>query len=92
MTLKEEVLQHEEIFSLMYSPYRVDYLPLEEQIQKIKTSELKWYKNEEGFIYVWGWPGPDVNFYTRETYGKGWAYTKKEIIKEWETNENKTDK
>lgn len=92
MTLKEEVLQHEEIFSLMYSPYRVDSLPLEEQIQKIKTSELKWYKNEEGFIYVWGWPGPDANFYTRETYGKGWAYTKKEIIKEWETNENKTDK
>ena len=88
MTLKEEVIQHKEIFSLMYSPYRVDFLSLEEQIIKIKTSKLKWYKNGEGFIYIWGWPGPDANSYTRETYGKGWAYTKEEIIKEWESNEN----
>lgn len=93
MTLKEEVLQHKHIFSLMYSPNRFYDTPLKEQIIKINTSELKWYINEEGFIYVWGWPGPDANLYTRETYGKGWAYTRQEIIKAWENeNENQTCK
>lgn len=83
MTLKEEVLQHKSIFSLMYSPVRVNHLSLEEQIVEIEISELKWYLSNEGFVYVWGWPGPDSNSYTRETYGKGWAYTKEEIIKAW---------
>lgn len=83
MTLKEEVMKHDSIYSLMYSPYKLDSCPLEEQIVKIETSRLKWYKDEEGFIYIWGWPGPDSNSYTRKTYGKGWAYTKKEIIEAW---------
>lgn len=83
MTLKEEVLQHKNIFSLMYSPIRASHLSIEEQIVEIQTSKLKWYLNSEGFVYVWGWPGPDSNLYTRETYGKGWAYTKEEIIKAW---------
>lgn len=83
MTLKEEVMKHDSIYSLMYSPYKLDSCPLEEQIVKIETSRLKWYKDEEGFIYIWGWPGPDFNSYTHETYGKGWAYTKKEIIDAW---------
>lgn len=83
MTLKEEVMKHDSIYSLMYSPYKLDSCSLEEQIEKIETSRLKWYKDEEGFIYIWGWPGPDSNSYTRKTYGKGWAYTKKEIIEAW---------
>lgn len=83
MTLKEEVMKHDSIYSLMYSPTKVNFHSLEDQIIKIKTSELEWYKDEEGFIYIWGWPGPDFNSYERSTYGKGWAYTKKEIIKEW---------
>ena len=83
MTLKEEVLKYKYIFSLMYSPTRVNFHSLEEQIIKIETSELQWSEDEEKFIYIWGWPGPDYNIYSRDTYGKGWAYTKKEIIKEW---------
>ena len=83
MTLKEEVLRHKSIFSLMYSPVRAPYLSIEEQIVEIETSELQWFLSNEGFVYVWGWPGPDSNSYTRETYGKGWAYTKEEIIKAW---------
>lgn len=83
MTLKEEVLQHKSFFSLMYSPVRVPHLSIEEQIVEIETSKLKWYLNNEGFIYIWGWPGPDFNSYTRDTYGKGWAYTKEEIINAW---------
>lgn len=83
MTLKEEVLQHKHIFSLMYSPNRFYDTSLEKQIVKIEVSNLEWSENQETFIYVWGWPGPDFNLYTRETYGKGWAYTKKEIIDAW---------
>lgn len=83
MTLKQEVLEHETIFSLMYSPTFVDSRSLEDQIVEIEVSKLQWYKNEEGFMYVWGWPGPDMNDYTRETYGKGWAYTKEEIYNSW---------
>lgn len=83
MTLKEEVMKHDFIYSLMYSPYKLDSEPLEEQIVEIKTYKLEWYSDNEGFIYTWGWPGPDFNSYTRDTYGKGWAYTKEEIIKEW---------
>lgn len=83
MTLKEEVLQHKSFFSLMYSPVRVPHSSIEEQIVEIETSKLEWYLNNEGFIYIWGWPGPDFNSYTRDTYGKGWAYTKEEIINAW---------
>ena len=83
MTLKEEVMKHDFIYSLMYSSYKIDSCPLEEQIVKIETSKLKWYKDDEGFIYIWGWPGPDANSYKRSTYGKGWAYTKEEIIDAW---------
>ena len=83
MTLKEEVMKHDSIYSLMYSPHKLDSEPLEEQIVEIETSKLKWYLNNEGFTYTWGWPGPDFNSYTRDTYGKGWAYTKKEIIDAW---------
>ena len=83
MTLKEEVLQHKSFFSLMYSPVRAPHLSIEEQIVEIETSKLEWYLNNEGFTYTWGWPGPDFNSYTRDTYGKGWAYTKEEIIDAW---------
>ena len=30
MTLKEEVMKHDFIYSLMYSPYKLDYRSLEE--------------------------------------------------------------
>ena len=49
MTLKQEVLEHETIFSLMYSPTFVDSISLEDQIVEIEVSKLQWYENEEGF-------------------------------------------
>ena len=83
MTLKEEIQQHDTIFSLMYAPTRVSFRSLEDQIIEINVSKLKWFLDEEGFYYVWGWPGPDFNRYVREDYGKSWAYTKEEILKAW---------
>lgn len=28
----------------------------------------------DGFIYVWGWPGPDSNYYKEGDYGITWAW------------------
>ena len=83
-TLYNIVERHDKIYSLMYSPQRVYWTDLQDQIIKIKTSELEWSKDHNTFFYIWGWPGPDYNRYTFDTYGKGWAFTKKEIIKAWE--------
>lgn len=47
-----------------------------------------------GLIYIWGWPGPDYNFYGFDDYGKTWAFTEDEIEdpgdppdRKWVTNE-----
>lgn len=81
--LYDDVMSHEVIYSLMYSPQRVDFRTLEEDVIEIETSELKWSKDRSKFFYIWGWPGPDYNTYTEQTYGKGWAFTKEEIMHAW---------
>lgn len=81
--LFELVMKHSKIYSLMYSPQRVNHLSLEEQILEIPVSALDWNKDLQGFWYVWGYPGPDANRYDLTTYGKGWAFTKEEIIDAW---------
>lgn len=80
--LYDEVMSHDKIYSLLYSPQRTND-PIESQIIDIKTSELDWEKDYQGFVYIWGWPGPDYNRYTMQTYGKGWAFTKEEILRAW---------
>lgn len=83
-TLYNIVEKHDKIYSLMYSPQKLDGTDLQDQIVEIKTSRLEWSKNHNTFFFVWGGPGPDYNKYTFDTYGKGWAFTKEEIIKAWE--------
>lgn len=34
---------------------------------------------DSGIVYIWGWPGPDVNFYKWSDYGNTWALTKEEL-------------
>ena len=52
---------------------------------EIEIFKLKQY--DDGLLYVWGWPGPDMNFYSWEEYGDTWALTKKELgdVKFYET-------
>lgn len=55
-----------------------------DRILKIKTTEITkfvfdWYGEGPGFIYLWGWPGPDGNTYLLSDYGETWAFTKKEL-------------
>ena len=67
----------------MYSPNRVDWRTLDDQIMDISTNSIDWTDKKDKFIYVWGGPGPDFNVYTEDTYGKGWAFTKEEILAAW---------
>lgn len=83
MTLKEKLDNVKTIYSLMYSPTRVEWIDLKDQIIEIESDKLKFTRDEQGFFYVWGWPGPDSNYYDLSTYGKGWALTKQEIIEAW---------
>ena len=83
MNFKEEVMSHNIIYSLIYSPSVITYEPIESQIIEIQTKQLEWTKDDLSFYFVWGYPGPDYNKYSQETYGKGWAYTKEEIINAW---------
>ena len=82
------VMSHEKFYSLMYSPYLSKYSPLEEQIVEVKTSDICWAK--DGSSFIWGYPGPDYNEYTPQTYGKGWAFTKEEIIQSWAMDAQQT--
>lgn len=82
-TLYDIVERHSKIWSFLYSPLRVPGT-IESQLVEIEVSKLEWARHHNTFFYVWGWPGPDYNMYTWDTYGKGWAFTKEEIIKAWE--------
>lgn len=81
-----EVMKHDYIYSLMYSPHRMSNYPLDEQIIKLETEYLDWFDDQTGFFHFWGWPGPDYNKYTPDTYGKGWAFTKRRYTKLGEKN------
>lgn len=49
-------------------------------IVEIETKKFRYHKDdEETAYYIWGWPGPDYNIYSRENYGKDWAFTKQEM-------------
>lgn len=76
-------MSHEKVYSLLYSPVRIKNRPIREQLFEIETKDIRWGVSDDSFAYVWGWPGPDINVYTAETYGKGWAFTEEEILKAW---------
>lgn len=72
------------IYSRLYTGTVVnaDGTPTENNtIIEIETGNLSWSKDGETAYYVWGWPGPDYNIYSRENYGKDWAFAKREMEK-----------
>lgn len=49
-------------------------------IVEIETKKFRYHKDdEETAYYIWGWPGPDYNIYSRENYREDWAFTKREM-------------
>ena len=73
------------IYGYMYGQ-RIKSHPIEDDILFIKQKDLKISKQADCFLYVWGWPGPDVNFYYFKDYGKTWSFNKEDLIREEEIN------
>lgn len=70
------------IYSRLYTGTIVnaDGAPAENNtIIEIKTEKFRYSKDGEEAYYIWGWPGPDYNIYSRENYRKDWAFTKREM-------------
>lgn len=81
---KEEILKHKYIWGFAYgNPVKhvvtCEGIELEERdkLLRIETSDLHF--NENSFIYIWGWPGPDYNRYKYEDFGKTWCFHPREI-------------
>ena len=51
-----------------------------DKILEINKKDIEFCQNEDAFYYIWGWPGPDVNFYYFKDYGLTWAFNKNDFI------------
>lgn len=65
------------IYSRLYT--NADGICGNNTIIEIETGNLQWSKDEEAAYYIWGWPGPDYNIYSRGNYKTDWAFTKQEM-------------
>lgn len=54
VSLRDLVMSHEKIYSLLYSPCRIESDPIEKQIVEISTKSLRWSDDGTMFVYVWG--------------------------------------
>lgn len=50
-----------------------------DKIISISKLDLKLSKNQDCFIFIWGWPGPDANLYKFKDYGVTWAFSEEEL-------------
>lgn len=50
VSLREIVMSHEKIYSLLYSPCRIESDPIEKQIVEISTKSLRW--SDDGTMFV----------------------------------------
>lgn len=91
----EQKITNKEIYSNLYNKggiygymygQRIESRPIEEDIVFISKKYLQIGKHADCFIYVWGWPGPDVNFYEFKDYGKTWSFDKEDLIRKEEVN------
>ena len=70
------------IYSRLYTGTVVnaDGTPTENNtIIEIETGNLSLSKDGEAAYYIWGWPGPDYNIYSRGNYKIDWTFTKQEM-------------
>lgn len=70
-----------------------------DKLMHIEKSSLELVTHESGyplgFLYIWGYPGPDYNKYMFRDYGITWAFSEKDIRKmtyeEWEEYRNQQE-
>lgn len=73
----DEITNHDYIWAYMYgNPCGQDWT---DQLIRIEISKLIFFEDGEGFAFIWGWPGPDMNIYNCEDYGKTWCFYRNEM-------------
>ena len=73
---KQDILNQGTIYAYMYG----DKDSSNSDIIKISASKLILdTKDNNCFIYIWGWPGPNGNIYYYKDYGITWAFTTWEL-------------
>lgn len=72
------------IYAYMYGKPTINVVrngkTTEEQDKVIFIEREKLEVDFTGLTYVWGWPGPDFNFYKYSDYGITWALTEEELL------------
>ena len=73
---KQDILEQNTIYAYMYG----DKDNSNSDIIEISVDELILdTKDNDCFVYIWGWPGPDGNIYYYKDYGITWAFTPWEL-------------
>lgn len=66
-----------------YTDDGIEYHDRPDRLIFIKKNEIRLVEEdqtkEHGFLYRWGFPGPDWNFYKIKDYGRTWAFDPLEI-------------
>lgn len=62
------VMSHEKVYSLLYSPTKIDNKSVREQLFEVKTKDLDWSLDHNSFVYIWGWPGLGESWMKDERY------------------------
>ena len=78
MTLKEEIMSHPYIYTVLYTGNNQHPTYTKDYIEQLPTSCLKWSKDDNECYLIWGWPGPDFNIYNRSNYKREWGYSMEE--------------
>ena len=55
------------------------------KIIKLEEKIVKRDRDGLGFFYIYGWPGPDYDYYRYSDFGYSWAFSKDELLHAQET-------
>jgi len=74
---KEEIIKRMEIAEGIYGTM-YGTSSKAENYTFIDKYDMKYWKNE-GYCFVWGYPGPDYNLYTFADYGITWSFDEEDM-------------
>lgn len=80
MVTIKDVMNREYIWGFMYGRPTVHFGNKEEPdvLTKIRVKNIS-PLDENSFMYIWGWPGPDYNIYYFSDYGVTWCFERDEM-------------
>ena len=78
VSLREIVMSHEKIYSLLYSPCRIESDPIEKQIVEISTKSLRW--SDDGTMFGVGLGRTLTDILQRHTEKAGHLQNRKSLM------------